>query len=383
MTTRGPRKNAQDLRAAGKLAVDATARVTSVVEEMHHTIGGLPARLLSWPVYASIRGLAKIVGVGVDRVLAGVGPLLGEGEPGVEREAARSILNGVIGDYLRDTDNPLAIAMHLRSEGAPRPRLVVLVHGSSMNDRQWLRAGHDHGVALAHDLDATAVYVLYNSGLHVSENGRALAAQLEVLVAEWPIAVDTIALVGHSMGGLVVRSAAHYAEEAGLAWRERLRSLVCLGTPHHGAPLERVGNLLQGLGGVSRFSAPIAKMARLRSAGVTDLRFGNLIDEHWQGRDRFEQHTHDREEVPLPEHVACFALAATTARAEDKGALPGDGLVQVDSALGCCTRSMLFPATHQQIAYGSGHLDLLGAQVYPIVRDWLRGQAIDRSSGVR
>ena len=372
MTTRETRKHAQDLRAVSKLAVDATTRVTGVVEEMHHTIGGLPARLLSWPVYASIRGLAKIVGVGLDRVLAGVGPLLGEGEPGFERDAARAILNGVVGDYLRDTNSPLAIAMRLHTEGAPRPRLVVLVHGSSMNDRQWLRAGHDHGTALARDLDATPVYVLYNSGLHVSENGRELAAKLDALVAAWPVAVDSIALVGHSMGGLVARSAAHYAEQAGLAWRARLRALVCLGTPHHGAPLERVGNFIHALGSISRFSAPIARMARLRSAGVTDLRFGNVIDEHWQGRDRFGLHTDDREEVILPKDVACFALAATTANAGDEGALPSDGLVPVDSALGRRTRSMLFPAAHQQIVYGTGHLDLLGAEVYPILCDWLQ-----------
>jgi pimeloyl-ACP methyl ester carboxylesterase len=370
------RKNGRDLRGASRLAVDATSRVTDVVEQMHHTVGGAPARLFSAPVYASIRGIAQLVGRGVDFALERLEPILGESASSAERDAVLAVLNGVIGDHLRDTSNPLATTMRLRSEGASRPRIVVLVHGSSMNDRQWSRDGHDHGAALARDLDATAVYVLYNSGLHVSENGRELAAQLEALVAAWPAPVESIALVGHSMGGLVARSACHYAEEARLGWLGKLRALVCIGTPHHGAPLERIGNLVQLLGGVSRYSAPIAKMGRLRSAGVTDLRFGNVVDEHWHGRDRFDEHGDDHRAVPLPDDVACFALAGTTAKSAGGKKLPGDGLVPVDSALGrdAKTHSALFPESHQAIAYGVGHLDLLGASVYPRLRAWLVGE---------
>jgi pimeloyl-ACP methyl ester carboxylesterase len=364
---KGTRKRATDLRGASRLAVDATVRVTGIVQEMHGTIGGAPARFFSAPVYASIRGIAKLVGVSVDVVLERLAPLLGDGVAGAQREAAVAVLNGVVGDYLRDTKNPLATKMRLRVAGEPRPRLVVLVHGSSMNDRQWLRGGHDHGAALAGNLDATAVYVHYNTGLHVSENGRELAAELERLASSWPVPVESIALVGHSMGGLVARSACHYAEEAGLAWRDRLRALVCVGTPNLGAPLERIGHLVQLLGGVSRYSAPIAKLGRLRSAGVTDMRFGNVVDEHWVGRDRFGDRGGDRRAVPLPENVACFALAGTTAKApKDRKKLPGDGLVPVASALGS------FPKENVAIAHGVGHLDLLGAGVYPILLEWLR-----------
>ena len=373
MTSRakkGSRKHASDLRGASRLAVDATARVTGIVQEMHGAIGGAPARLFSAPVYAGIRAVAKLVGSSVDFVLARLEPLLGESVPGAEREAALAVLNGVIGDHLAATQNPLAIEMRLRVAGGPRPRVIVLVHGSSMNDRQWLRDGHDHGAALARDLDATAVYVLYNSGLHVSENGRELAARLERLVSSWPVPVEWIALVGHSMGGLVARSACHYAEEAGLGWRDRLRDLVCIGAPHRGAPLERIGNLVQRLGGVSRYSAPIAKLGRLRSAGVTDLRHGSVVDEDWAGRDRFASRGRgrDRRAVPLPAGVACFALAGTTAQAQGrkKKKLPGDGLVPVESALGS------FPTTNVAVAHGVGHLELLGAGVYPILLEWLR-----------
>jgi pimeloyl-ACP methyl ester carboxylesterase len=253
-------------------------------------------------------------------------------------------------------------------------KLVVLVHGSCQNDRQWLRLGHDHGAALARDLGYTPIYVLYNSGLHVSTNGHALAALLEELVAEWPAPLDELVLLGHSMGGLVARSACHSAEANGHAWRRKLGTLVCLGSPHHGAVLERGGNWVDVLLGVSRYSAPLARLGKIRSAGVTDLRFGNVLDEHWHGRDRFAHGRDARTPLALPDGIACYAIAATTApRAGDK--LPGDGLVSVASALGRHARpelTLAFPESHQSIAFGTGHLGLLDRpEVYAPLRQWL------------
>src|SRR5690606_10057172 len=115
-----------------------------------------------------------------------------------------------------------------------------------------------------------------------------------------------LAIVAHSMGGLVTRSACHYGMVEGHAWVRRLRALVFLGTPHHGAPLERVGNWVEVVLGSTRYSAPIASLARVRSAGVTDLRFGYIVDEHWQGRERFEIGRDARTPVPLPEGVDCY-----------------------------------------------------------------------------
>ena len=370
--TRSKRNHAADLRGASKLAVHATTRVTGVVQDMHGTIGGAPARLLSAPVYASIRAIAKLVGKSVDVTLARLEPILGESAPGPERDAIVAALNGVVGDYLEETHNPLATQMRLRMHGEPRPRLVVLLHGSSMHDGQWRRDAHDHGEALARDLDATAVYVLYNSGRHVSENGRELARALEDLASSWPVPIESIALVGHSMGGLVARSACHYAEEAGFSWRARVRKLVCLGTPHHGAPLERIGNLAHALAGISRYSAPIARLGRLRSAGVTDLRFGNVLDEDWSGRDRFAHGKDPRRWLALPAGVECFALAGTTAKSATARRLPGDGLVPVASALGLDgERELGFPESHRAIAFGTGHLDLVGPSVYETLLRWL------------
>lgn len=385
------RSHLDDLRGASKLAVEATRGVVGLVEAMHRTIASGPAILgkplegpataLTELVYGHIKNVTEVVGAGIDGALGLLAPLLGESAPGPERELVLAALNGVLGDYLAESKNPLAITLSLRRGGhdltlAPealkaaipeaRGRIVVLVHGSCMNDQQWLRGGHDHGACLEQDLGFTAVYVRYNSGLHISTNGRALAAALEALVASWPAPITELCLVGHSMGGLVARSAIYYGA-SGLVGR-----VVCLGTPHHGAPLERGGNWIDAMLGVSRYSAPLAQLGKIRSAGVTDLRYGNVIDEHWAGRDRFEPGPDPRVPVPLPEDVRCYAIAASTDAALGPS-LAGDGLVPVDSALGqhqVAERDLAFEA--RWIGLGMDHLALLErAEVYQVLAGWL------------
>jgi hypothetical protein len=397
--TKKTRNHVDDLRGASRLAVEATRSVTDLVEAMHQTIGGGPemlgrpfegpTKLLTGIVYGSIRGVTQLVGAGIDLALAPLTSLLGESTPGAEREAVLAVLNGVLGDYLSETRNPLAIEMRLRHEGHPllldtdalrtalpgaSGKLLVLVHGSCMSDLQWLRQGHSHGAELARELGYTPIYLHYNSGLHISTNGRAFAELLELLVKHWPVPVDELAIVAHSMGGLVSRSACQAAERAGHAWRQRLRKLVFLASPHHGAALERAGNWVDVLLDISRYSAPLGRLGRIRSAGVTDLRFGSVLDEDWQGRDRFARAADARGRLPLPAGVDCYALAAS-GTAEPGGKLSGDGLVSVDSALGRHkdpTRTLGFPEAHQWIGHGMGHLDLLNRQeVYAKLREFL------------
>lgn len=353
------RNHVDDLRGLGKLAIQATKGVTDLVQAMHGAIGGRPARSFSAPVYASIRGITSIIGGTLDLALEQLAPLLGASAPGVERDAVLAALNGVLGDYLVETTNPLALAMRLRraeTESAPTPKLLVLVHGSSMNHRAWRQA---------RDLGFTPVLVDYNTGIHISTNGRAFAAMLETFVAEWPVPVEAIAIVAHSMGGLLTRSACHYAEEAKHAWREKLRTIVFLGTPHHGAPLERGGNLFEALLEVTRYSAPFAKLGQIRSAGITDLRFGNVLDEHWQGRDRFDHGTDPRTPVPLPRGVDCYAVAAEK-----------DRLVPLASAMGEHARPELtlsFSKANRFIAKGAGHIDVLRQEdVWDRIERWVR-----------
>jgi PGAP1-like protein len=391
-----------DLRAATRLAVDATAGLTDLVEAMHRQIAGAPgilARPLAGPargitglVYRNVRGMTRLVGRAIDAVLGQLAPVLREAPSPPRLEALLGALNGVVGDHLAATGNALAIRMCLRSGGEPLElerralaarfpkaggRLLVLVHGSCMTDRAWSRRGHDHGAALARDLAFAPLYLHYNSGLHVSTNGRAFAGLLEALIAEWPVPVEELVILAHSMGGLVSRSACHYGARAGHRWPRELGKLVFLGTPHHGAPAERIGAVVHALLGASPYTASLARLAEIRGAGITDLRHGNLLDEDWRGRDRFGTGPDRRQAVPLPDGARCHAIAATTAaRRGGRGApLPGDGLVPVDSALGRHQRPRLalpFARSRQWIGYGMNHFALLDRpEVYARLLRWL------------
>jgi hypothetical protein len=392
-----------DLRGLSRLGVDAAVGLTDLVEAMHHTIasragivGAAPAGRtsgLNGLVYRTVRGTTRAVGNGVDALFGALAGPAGEAPSTPEREALLAVLNGLWGDHLAATGNPLAIATALRVCGraldlsatslatqVPQPgaRLLVLAHGLCMNDLQWTRRGHDHGRALARDLGFTAVNLHYNGGRHVSENGREFAAALEQLVARWPVPVAELAIVGHSMGGLVARSACHHGERSGQGWLGVLRKLVFLGTPHHGAPLERGGRLLDSALGLSPYVAPFARIGKARSAGITDLRYGNLQDADWQGRDRHAQRRDDRRPTPLPQGVAAYLVAATTAERAGglHGKVIGDGLVPLASALGehrDPALALTVPEAHRRIVTSANHWDLLDRQdVYEQLRGWLQ-----------
>ncbi len=398
-----------DLRGAARLATGATTGLVDLVEAMHARIAhgpgaalnrGRPAdhdatRGITRGVYKTVRGLARIVGSSVDTLLGLLAPAAESSEarePRREREALVAILNGVLGDHLQATANPLATAMAFRRDGralaldgpsirAALPdaggKLLVLIHGLCMNDLQWTRAGHDHGAALGQALGFTPIYLHYNSGLHISTQGQALTQQLESLVEHWPLPVERLVLLGHSMGGLVARSAVHAAALAGHRWAAALSDMVFLGTPHHGAPLERAGNWIEALLGATPYAAPLARLGKLRSAGITDLRHGNLLHEDWAGHDRFERRGDHRKPVPLPEGVRCFAVATSLGSRSGnlKTRLLGDGLVPLDSALGRHAdpaRCLRFAPGHQWIGQGIGHLDMLShPQVYERLLRWL------------
>ena len=392
---------AGDLRSAARLATEATAGLADLVEAMHANIASLPG-LQAAPadgrtsgitglVYKTVRGVTRLVGGSVDALLGLLGPALAqEGNPSPEREAVLAALNGVLGDHLTASGNPLATTMTLRRAGCALPleraslardlpdasgHLLLLVHGLCMNDLQWQRSGQDHGAALARDLGCTAVYLRYCSGLHISSNGRALAQLLQSLVEAWPRPLQRITLLGHSMGGLVLRSAVHRARAMGLDWPQRVNEIVFLGTPHHGAPLERAGHGVDLLLGLTRYTAPFVRLGQLRSAGITDLRHGHLLADDRVGADPAVRGS--EAPLPLPLGVACYTVAATLG--ERPGALReqwvGDGLVPLDSALGRHAdppRRLNFAPNRQWMATDTGHLDLLSSpQVYAQLRQWL------------
>jgi len=407
---------ASDLRAAALLLTQATHAVTGMSEGVHQAVrrtlgassGATPAHStgLTGLIYQSIHGVTGLIGRSLDASLTRLEPLLqrlqGQSDESPERVAFIAALNGVMGDRLTASANPLALPMTLRyqelsthaSKGLDAnlplnqqiteatPKLLLVIHGLCMTDLQWTvrRQGQafNHASALAQTLGYTPVYLRYNSGLHVSQNGQALATQLQDLLARWPVPVQDLSVLAHSMGGLVMRSALHYAEAAALSWPQQLKNIVFLGTPQHGAPLERAGNWVDTLLGSTPYSRPLAKLGHLRSAGITDLRFGHLLDTDWQGHDRFRLRPDSRQPVPLPTGVRCFAVAATLAakRALLADRLLGDGLVPLTSALGQHAepkRSLSFPPEHQFIAYRTGHLQLLdNPQVAAQLLSWLR-----------
>ena len=376
--------------------------MTDVVEATHATIArpfGRPKRTrgIAGVVYRTIRRVT----LAVARLLDGGLSVVGAASPLPEvttaaRDTAVAALNGVVGDALAAEGNPLAIRTQVRlgdralgltpdalARAVPDPSdvLLVHVHGLCMNDRQWGDAAHDPRATLAAALGATALTVRYNSGRHVAETGRDIAALLDSLVANWPRPVRRLVLVGHSMGGLVLRSALHLGAEAGHAWPSARVSLACLGTPHHGAPLERIGSVTDGLLEATRYAAPLARVGKIRSAGVTDLRYGSVAEADWLGRDRFERGPDDRQPIPLPDGVPVFLVAATTGDGAGgvRDQTVGDGLVPLDSALGHhpapaldlgvpTERTAVFPRMH--------HFALLRSpQVTERLIEWLTAEA--------
>ncbi len=391
-----------DLHGAGRLAVDATKGITAIVEELHMIINGGPGlgtmtkgpiQGITWLVYRTINGVTTLTGGGIDVVLSKLTAMLAKEEPlSFCREAVISATNGVLGDYLAATQNTLAIPMRFRINGKPLeldtaslagaiPRaggkLLVMLHGLCMNDLQWSRKGHNHAAALACDLGYTPVYLHYNSGRHISENGREFADLMASLTAAWPVPIEEITLIGHSMGGLVARSALHYGKGAGQAWMHHVNHIVFLNSPHHGAPLERGGNLLNAVVGITPYTRPFVRLGNIRSAGITDLRYGNIIDEDWIGRDRFDQSGDLRRPVPLPKTAACYAVAATFGKKSHdmQSLLMADGLVPINSALGRHKNPALclcFPDHHTWIGYEMSHLDVLHhPDAYAAIQKWL------------
>jgi pimeloyl-ACP methyl ester carboxylesterase len=366
---------------------------------------GVKPRGITGLVYGGIKGVTRLAGGTVNAALTKAAPLItgrfGTPASSPEREAVLAAINGVLGDQLLATANPLTISMSLRHEGRPLAldktalaerlpqatgKLLVVLHGLCMNDLQWTTGGkndaaYNHADVLAKALGYTPLYLRYNTGLHTSINGLQFASLLEQLLKAWPQPVADLTLLVHSMGGLVSRSACHVAEQAGMAWRKQLKSIVFLGTPHHGAPLERVGNWIDTTLGSNQVTKPFAAIGQIRSSGITDLRYGHVLESSWlvDGKvlDRFVRSPDSREPLPLPTGVNCFTVAATTSSQPSavKDAVIGDGLVPIKSALGQhdeAAHCLDFALGNQWTAYATNHMALLSSpEVGAQVLNWL------------
>ena len=401
-----------DLRAVTQLATQATRGVATMAEGVHHAVlgtmglaGGKAGQQTSGItgfVYRTVRGVTELVDKALQVTFTKLEPLLAtlvDAPPDTpEREAVLAALNGVLGDQLEQNHNPLATPMTLRYQGRAlnlnalpampdaTGKVLLLIHGLCMNDLQWTpgepdvdeKPVADIAATLAAELGYTPVYLRYNTGRHTSQNGRELAALLGQLLAHWPVPVKELTVVVHSMGGLVIRSALHNAQQQPLHWPQQLKNIVFLGTPHHGAPLERAGNWIDVVLGTTPFSKPFAKLGQLRSSGITDLRYGHVQDADWQGQDRFKRKPDSRQPLPLPDGVACYTVAATTAAKRRPLAerVIGDGLVPLPSALGQHTdprHQLAFAKANQAIVYRTNHMEMLHSpEVARQVVHWLK-----------
>ncbi|MEQ8747073.1 hypothetical protein [Pyruvatibacter sp.] len=395
--------NLHSTLGASQLTADGALAVVNVVEKMHANIAAVSpplghspprnARGIAGFVYGCVRGTIQATGFTIEQALRTLEHAVAPADPNWLTDGFISALNGVCGDHLQARRNPLALKMEFRSQGRPigtdggparnnaatsKNRLLILIHGLCMSDLAWLRQGHDHGTVLSEELGLVPVYLRYNSGRHISQNGQELAHQIESLVEEWPEPLEDVIILAHSMGGLVARSAIHHAFLDRKSWPNLLRSVVFLGTPHHGAPLERGGNWLLNLLDKSPYSSPIAGIGNVRSAGITDLSNGSLLEDDWRDVNRFTKRTALPETVPLPKSINCFAVAASL----NERSRPwldetiGDGLVPVASALGKShhpNRDLGFSEENTWVGMGLNHLDLLNdAAVYRQIADWLR-----------
>lgn len=379
----GKRLRGSDLGGLSQLAIAATLAVTDLVESVHHTIARRTAPLGPPPsgraggiaglVYASVRGTTRGIGALLDLAL----PLLAGWRAQAPSTAARdtwiAALNGVMGDRLAAEGNALALDMQIERAALPwrdslveRPpggRLLVLVHGLCMHPGQWRRQDHDHGMALAQEFGLDVLHLRYNSGLDIASNGRRFSDQLDALISGWPVPITGLHLLGHSMGGLVIRAACRTAASAFSRWLPLLRSVAFLGTPHRGSPIERAGQWLQSLLAHSPYTLPFTALGGLRSAGIQDLRFGNL------GGDL---------QPALPRGVAALAVAGSGGATGHslRERLLGDGLVPVHSALGRAAgaaRPELFKARQRHLLPGIDHFGLLDAPVYDVLRAFHQG----------
>lgn len=423
------------------MIADAAVKTTDLVQETHQSVTQRVFRYAKWVpplrepaelvervegstsavVYASVRLgtqlASRLVDVGVrlaqPDATAGINqapevptPMSSAavGTPAWTRDAAMGVLNGVVGDFLEQRDNGLRVEMSLRRGGEEvrveelatalpdaKPRLCLFVHGlactewswSAYAEQTWGDPALNYGALLEAELGFSVLYVRYNSGLRIATNGRKLAQLLADVVSAYPVPLEEIVLIGHSMGGLVSRSAAHYASELELSWVQRLSHLICLGSPHHGAPLEKAGNLLTSV--LLAFDTPgtqvPAKLINARSAGIKDLRFGALLDEDWGGVGVDALHGDQRRPVaPLP-HVKYHFVAASISEDPEHpvGQLLGDLMVRSGSASGRhpeAARVIPVPDSNLLIAGGISHLGLVNhPRIYQQLLLWLGDSA--------
>jgi pimeloyl-ACP methyl ester carboxylesterase len=408
-----------DANGAAAIAGRGLAATTAAIGEIHTAIAArvfsltgrpaAPVRVvhdgISKGVYAAVGGGARVASYAAGQVAGAVATRRQRTADYLrltDRPRGNAIvgaLNGAWGDTFARWHNPLALDMTVRVDGrdvpltseslletfrSPSGDIVVFLHGLCETERSWWMRAEDHyadrasshGSRLAADTGATPLYLRYNTGLHISDNGEQLDAVLEALVANWPVEVTRITLVGHSMGGLVIRSACCHAQSSAQSWVALVHRVVYLGSPHLGAPLEvaatAAGIALRKL----PETRPIATALASRSVGIKDLRYGDVRPDDWADiRDPDAWRAEPADCAPLLETAQHYYIGATLTRNQDHlvARMIGDALVTFPSASGDGPRRQLaLDIDRGRHLGGLHHFDLLNhPRVWALMREWL------------
>jgi pimeloyl-ACP methyl ester carboxylesterase len=406
---------AEEVRAVGLVAAAGLGQSATRIGQVHRALAdrvfrtiGAPARpvqlahnAISGGVYAAVRGLGggitRAGGTALSLTHGPGAPALSDTRPGA---MALGALSGAFGDALERDRSPLAVRMSVRRNGRPvpaaseevaeafpdaGPRVAVFTHGLCETEEGWWLGAERHygdrrvwhGSRLQEDVGYTPVTVRMNTGLHISDNGRRLANLLEQLEGSWPVPVEEVLLVGHSMGGLINRSACHYGMELDHRWVQKVRNVVTLGTPHLGAPLEQAAARLGVALNWTPESRPLAEALAQRSVGIKDLRYGAIVDEDWQGRDPDAWGPDPCADIPLLDTAAHYVIGATLTRDAQHplGRVIGDLLVLYPSSSGQSRsgRRVAFEVDNTRHLGGLNHFHLLNhPRVYEQMLEWLR-----------
>jgi triacylglycerol esterase/lipase EstA (alpha/beta hydrolase family) len=385
-------RSSGELAALTRLTLDELGGAVAGIGQVHRAIAGrafgasgpgaTPARRIHDGIARNVYGGLRLGAGAVGRAAAvTIGPRapISVAPYGAALLAA---IDGLVGDVLDQERPALAPPMSIRVDGRvaapaelphPAPRVVVFLHGLMETEFSW--GPEPYGERLRRDLGITPVHVRYNSGRRISHNGASLDELLEELVAAWPVEVQQLALVGHSMGGLVARSACHQASLRDADWVAKVRHVVSLGTPHMGAPLEQSVHYLSAALSALPETQPLGAFLRRRSGGIRDLRQGSLVDADWTGCDPDALRARACEEVPLLEGATHCFVSATVTRdpGHPVGRVLGDCLVLVPSASGRSrTRRLAFRDCDGLHVGGANHFALLRhPRVYAQLRTWL------------
>jgi len=361
--------------------LDKVAGGPTVSHRVHDGIATGIYAGLGFGLRASAKALRK-----ADRL--GIGPGIEESPRG---RFVVSAVNGLIGDKLVADGSPLAIEIGVRLDGRDVPltpagladafpdasdAIVVFLHGLCETEHYWDRRSRPrpadgssaatYGARLAQDEGWTPVYVRANTGKSIAEAGVDLASLLGRLVEAWPTEVRRIALVGHSMGGLVARAACAVSLDVDDPWTEKVTDMVTLGAPHTGSPVERT--IARGIRVAAHAPEllPLARIFEQRSVGVLDLHDGM---------------PEDTAAIPNAKYHLVAATLSKSPR-HPIAATVGDYLVQYRSAVGLLPGGVeMFPGADVLHVPGADHFDLLNHDdVYAALRGWLANTSLGRGN---